>query len=95
MRSWLNWLDVLLVLLCVATLVLVTTGCSASRQGESVVDSIFLIIRNVVQIVRLAVNLRRYCLLCLLHASGCTPPPLKHRRSGYLTGQKYPRHEGT
>ncbi|SAL96198.1 hypothetical protein [Absidia glauca] len=48
-----NVIDILLVGLCVITLIVLTTGCSATERTEAIFDSALLVIRNCFQFFRL------------------------------------------
>jgi hypothetical protein len=57
----LNILDLLLVLFCSITLILVFTNpCSSGTRSEEVLDTVLLVIRNGVQFLRLGNILRRW-----------------------------------
>ncbi|KAI8062621.1 hypothetical protein BC940DRAFT_308327 [Gongronella butleri] len=48
-----NLIDIVLVMMCVITLIVLATGCSASERNEAIFDTILLVIRNCVQFFRL------------------------------------------
>ncbi|KAF9317274.1 hypothetical protein BGZ91_005400, partial [Linnemannia elongata] len=52
-RSTANILDIILVLFCFITLILVLQGCGSGHEAEEVLDTILLILRNAVQSWRL------------------------------------------
>ncbi|RUO96755.1 hypothetical protein BC936DRAFT_141495 [Jimgerdemannia flammicorona] len=54
-----NLIDLMLVLLCCITLVVISPGCSAGEREEAILDTVLLVVRNVVQFFRLAGMLRR------------------------------------
>lgn len=59
-HSFYSAIDAILLLLCIATLVLITTGCSNTQRDEAIVDTILLTIRNTVQLCRFAAMIQRY-----------------------------------
>ncbi|KAI8098850.1 uncharacterized protein BX664DRAFT_319752 [Halteromyces radiatus] len=48
-----NIIDIVLVLLCAITLIVLATGCSASERNEAIFDTVLLVIRNCFQFFRL------------------------------------------
>ncbi|KAG2178829.1 hypothetical protein INT43_001675 [Umbelopsis isabellina] len=58
-HSFYSAIDAILLLLCIATLVLITTGCSNTQRDEAIVDTILLTIRNTVQLCRFAAMMQR------------------------------------
>ncbi|ORZ23211.1 hypothetical protein BCR42DRAFT_404254 [Absidia repens] len=48
-----NIVDIVLVVLCAITLIVLTTGCSASERNEAIFDTLLLVIRNCFQFFRL------------------------------------------
>ncbi|CAO3649942.1 unnamed protein product [Cunninghamella echinulata] len=48
-----NIIDIILVGLCVITLIVLATGCSATERKEAIFDTILLVIRNCFQFCRL------------------------------------------
>ncbi|KAM3579941.1 hypothetical protein VKS41_007659 [Umbelopsis sp. WA50703] len=58
-RSFYSAIDAILLLLCIATLVLITTGCSNTQRDEAIIDTILLTIRNTVQLCRFAAMIQR------------------------------------
>jgi hypothetical protein len=62
-RSFYSAIDAILLLLCIATLVLITTGCSNTQRDEAIIDTILLTIRNTVQLCRFAAMIQRYVFL--------------------------------
>ncbi|CAO3607284.1 unnamed protein product [Cunninghamella blakesleeana] len=48
-----NIIDTVLVMLCVITLIVLATGCSASERKEAIFDTLLLVIRNCFQFCRL------------------------------------------
>ncbi|KAJ1965519.1 hypothetical protein GGI12_000700 [Dipsacomyces acuminosporus] len=59
LTSWWNYFDIVIVLLCGITLILLTRGCSASSNSEELFNTIMLVIRNGAQISRLLATLRK------------------------------------
>ncbi|RIB01133.1 hypothetical protein C2G38_1044742 [Gigaspora rosea] len=53
-----NIIDIILVLLCIITLVLIIKG-DCSHKGEEIVDLILIIVRNIMQFGRLIMMLRK------------------------------------
>ncbi|KAF9958876.1 hypothetical protein BGZ72_010770 [Mortierella alpina] len=62
-RSTSNILDILLVLLCFITLILVLQGCGSGHEAEEILDTILLILRNTVQGWRLYTMLKKNSLI--------------------------------
>ncbi|KAF9932426.1 hypothetical protein BGZ67_004740 [Mortierella alpina] len=62
-RSTSNILDILLVLLCFITLILVLQGCGSGHEAEEILDTILLILRNAVQGWRLYTMLKKNSLM--------------------------------
>ncbi|PHZ13629.1 uncharacterized protein RHIMIDRAFT_236681 [Rhizopus microsporus ATCC 52813] len=58
-KSVWNVVDIILVMLCVVTLIVLTTGCSIGERNEAIFDTILLVIRNGFQLFRLFMMLRR------------------------------------
>ncbi|KAI8997252.1 hypothetical protein BDB01DRAFT_770440 [Pilobolus umbonatus] len=54
-----NIIDTILVVLCAITLIVLTTGCSTGEREEAMIDTLLLVIRNVFQLVRLFIMLRK------------------------------------
>ncbi|CAO3591000.1 unnamed protein product [Absidia cylindrospora] len=52
-KSIWNIVDIVLVVLCAITLIVLTTGCSASERNEAIFDTLLLVIRNCFQFFRL------------------------------------------
>ncbi|KAJ1948662.1 hypothetical protein FBU59_001490 [Linderina macrospora] len=59
LKSWWNYFDIVLVLFCSITLILLSRGCSASSNSEELFNTILLVIRNAAQIFRLFATLRK------------------------------------
>ncbi|KAF9548351.1 hypothetical protein EC957_006847 [Mortierella hygrophila] len=62
-RSTANILDVILVMFCIITLILVLQGCRSGHETEKVVDTILLILRNAVQCWRLYTMIKKNSLI--------------------------------
>ncbi|OAD08277.1 hypothetical protein MUCCIDRAFT_136524 [Mucor lusitanicus CBS 277.49] len=58
-KSVWNIVDIVLVVLCAVTLIVLTTGCSVGERSEAIFDTILLVIRNGFQLVRLFMMLRK------------------------------------
>ncbi|KAK9762781.1 hypothetical protein K7432_011157 [Basidiobolus ranarum] len=58
-KSFLNILDVVLMMFCTTTLVLLFLGCSPFSEKEELVDTVFLVIRNVIQFWRLITTVQK------------------------------------
>ncbi|KAI7907276.1 uncharacterized protein BX663DRAFT_495395 [Cokeromyces recurvatus] len=58
-RSVWNIIDVILVVLCAVTLIVLTTGCSIEERSEAIFDTVLLVIRNGFQLIRLFMMLRK------------------------------------
>ncbi|KAI8092365.1 uncharacterized protein B0P05DRAFT_526000 [Gilbertella persicaria] len=58
-RSIWNTIDIVLVVLCAVTLIVLTTGCSVGERSEAIFDTILLVIRNGFQLFRLFMMLRK------------------------------------
>ncbi|OZJ06814.1 hypothetical protein BZG36_00001, partial [Bifiguratus adelaidae] len=59
-----NLLDILLVLLCISTLIVISHGCTndgldGGQKGEEIFDTILLVFRNVAQFVRVLLMVRK------------------------------------
>lgn len=63
-HSWSNCVDVMVVMLCVLTVLMVNDRCTGALGVELSVDAVVLCIRNAVQLVRLFSVIHRY-VLCL------------------------------
>ncbi|KAJ2082614.1 hypothetical protein H4R24_001444 [Coemansia sp. RSA 988] len=59
LQSWWNYFDILIVLFCGITLILLSRGCSAGSNSEELINTILLVIRNAAQIFRLLATLRK------------------------------------
>ncbi|KAI8323639.1 hypothetical protein GQ54DRAFT_239390, partial [Martensiomyces pterosporus] len=59
LTSWWNYFDIVIVLLCGITLILLARGCSASSNSEELLNTIMLVIRNAAQVFRLFATLRK------------------------------------
>ncbi|KAJ2710779.1 hypothetical protein H4R19_003579, partial [Coemansia spiralis] len=57
--SWWNYFDILLVLFCGVTLILLSRGCSASSNSEELINTILIVVRNAAQVFRLLATLRK------------------------------------
>lgn len=55
-----NIIDTILVGLCVVTLIVIASGCSAGERSEAILDTVLLVIRNCVQFFRLFMMVRKY-----------------------------------
>ncbi|KAF9133423.1 hypothetical protein BGX30_012295 [Mortierella sp. GBA39] len=62
-RTTANILDIILVMFCIITLILVLQGCSSGHETEKVVDTILLILRNAVQCWRLYTMIKKNSLI--------------------------------
>ncbi|GJJ74675.1 hypothetical protein EMPS_07033 [Entomortierella parvispora] len=62
-RSTSNILDILLVVFCFITLILVLEGCGSGHKAEQVLDTLLLILRNAVQCWRLYTMIRKNSLI--------------------------------
>ncbi|KAF9914679.1 hypothetical protein BX616_007792 [Lobosporangium transversale] len=62
-RSSSNILDIILVIFCFITLILILQGCGSGHEAEKVLDTVFLILRNVVQFWRLFIMIRKNSLI--------------------------------
>ncbi|KZO92734.1 hypothetical protein CALVIDRAFT_540618 [Calocera viscosa TUFC12733] len=59
-KSPFNYLDIFVTLFCVTTLLfLAISGCSSTSQREELLDTLLLVLRNVLQFTRLANVLRK------------------------------------
>ncbi|GAN01166.1 wsc domain-containing protein [Mucor ambiguus] len=58
-KSVWNIVDIILVVLCAVTLIVLTTGCSVGERSEAIFDTILLVIRNGFQLFRLFMMLRK------------------------------------
>ncbi|PIA16225.1 hypothetical protein COEREDRAFT_31791, partial [Coemansia reversa NRRL 1564] len=59
LQSWWNYFDILIVLFCGITLILLSKGCSIGSNSEELINTILLVIRNAAQIFRLLATLRK------------------------------------
>jgi hypothetical protein len=59
LHSYYSAIDIILLLLCIVTLVLITTGCSNAQRDEAIIDTILLTLRNIVQVFRFAAMIQR------------------------------------
>ncbi|KAG2173411.1 hypothetical protein INT44_008763 [Umbelopsis vinacea] len=59
LHSYYNAVDIILLLLCIVTLVLITTGCSNAQRDEAIIDTVLLTLRNIVQVFRFAAMIQR------------------------------------
>ncbi|KAG0280862.1 hypothetical protein BGZ95_008289 [Linnemannia exigua] len=62
-RSTANIFDIILVVFCFITLILVLQGCGSGHEAEEVLDTILLILRNAVQCWRLYTMLKKNSLI--------------------------------
>ncbi|KAF9928732.1 hypothetical protein FBU30_002150 [Linnemannia zychae] len=62
-RSTSNILDIILVIFCFITLILVLQGCGSGHETEEVLDTILLILRNAVQSWRLYTMIKKNSLI--------------------------------
>ncbi|KAF9085506.1 hypothetical protein BGX23_009588 [Mortierella sp. AD031] len=62
-RSTSNILDIILVMFCFITLILVLQGCGSGHEAEKVLDTILLILRNAVQCWRLYTMIKKNSLI--------------------------------
>ncbi|KAG0809642.1 hypothetical protein G6F16_010277 [Rhizopus arrhizus] len=58
-KSVWNMIDIVLVIVCAVTLLVLTTGCSIGERNEAIFDTMLLVIRNGFQLFRLFMMLRR------------------------------------
>ncbi|ORX90908.1 hypothetical protein K493DRAFT_229323 [Basidiobolus meristosporus CBS 931.73] len=58
-KSLFNILDVVLMMFCLATLILLFLGCSPFNEKEELVDTVFLVIRNIAQFWRLLTTVQK------------------------------------
>ncbi|KAL1934576.1 hypothetical protein VTP01DRAFT_6758 [Rhizomucor pusillus] len=58
-KSVWNIIDTILVGLCVVTLIVIASGCSAGERSEAILDTVLLVIRNCVQFFRLFMMVRK------------------------------------
>ncbi|KAJ2486721.1 hypothetical protein EV174_000944 [Coemansia sp. RSA 2320] len=60
LTSWWNYFDIVLVLFCGVTLILMSKGgCSSSSSSEELINTILLVIRNAAQVFRLLAMIRK------------------------------------
>ncbi|KAJ2548846.1 hypothetical protein EV175_004671 [Coemansia sp. RSA 1933] len=59
LTSWWNYFDIVIVLFCGVTLILLSGGCSAGSNSEELVNTILLVIRNAAQVFRLLATIRK------------------------------------
>ncbi|KAG0257059.1 hypothetical protein BG011_004199 [Mortierella polycephala] len=62
-KSTSNILDIILVVFCFVTLILVLQGCGSGHDAEKILDTVLLILRNVVQGWRLYILLKKNSLI--------------------------------
>ncbi|KAG0299165.1 hypothetical protein BGZ98_010294 [Dissophora globulifera] len=62
-RSTSNILDIVLVMFCFITLILVLQGCGSGHEAEEVLDTLLLILRNAVQCWRLYTMIKKNSLI--------------------------------
>ncbi|KAJ1912512.1 hypothetical protein H4219_005574 [Mycoemilia scoparia] len=54
-----NYFDILIVLFCLITLILLSKGCSPSYNSEELLNTILLVVRNAFQVFRLLATIRK------------------------------------
>ncbi|KAJ9052358.1 hypothetical protein DSO57_1009848 [Entomophthora muscae] len=54
-----NIFDIILVVVCIITLIIVATSHSKGAKNEEVVETVILGVRNIVQVIRLCVAIRK------------------------------------
>ncbi|KAI9297593.1 hypothetical protein K502DRAFT_346924 [Neoconidiobolus thromboides FSU 785] len=54
-----NIIDLVLVLLCVITLIILASGCSQGARSEEIIETVIIAIRSIVQFIRLLFALRK------------------------------------
>ncbi|KAI9500145.1 hypothetical protein BX070DRAFT_179441, partial [Coemansia spiralis] len=59
LTSWWNYFDIVIVLFCGVTLLLLSGGCSAGSNSEEMINTILLVVRNAAQVFRLLATLRK------------------------------------
>ncbi|KAJ1782252.1 hypothetical protein LPJ59_006857, partial [Coemansia sp. RSA 2399] len=59
LTSWWNYFDIVIVLFCGVTLVLLSGGCSAGSNSEELINTILLVVRNAAQVFRLLATIRK------------------------------------
>ncbi|KAH8554389.1 hypothetical protein BGW37DRAFT_484630 [Umbelopsis sp. PMI_123] len=59
LRSFYSVIDIILLLLCIVTLLLISTGCSNTQRDETIIDTVLLTLRNIVQVFRFAAMIQR------------------------------------
>ncbi|KAJ2525299.1 hypothetical protein GGI11_000131 [Coemansia sp. RSA 2049] len=59
LTSWWNYFDIVIVLFCGVTLILLSGGCSAGSNSEELVNTILLVVRNAAQCFRLFATVRK------------------------------------
>ncbi|KAF9932165.1 hypothetical protein BGZ65_004585 [Modicella reniformis] len=69
-RSTSNILDIVLVVFCFITLILVLQGCGSGHEAEKVLDTILLILRNVVQCWRVYTMIKKNSLIANPRVAG-------------------------
>ncbi|KAJ2781112.1 glycylpeptide N-tetradecanoyltransferase [Coemansia javaensis] len=57
--SWWNYFDIVIVLFCGTTLILLSRGCSAGSNSEELINTLLLVVRNAAQVLRLLATLRK------------------------------------
>ncbi|KAJ1643130.1 hypothetical protein LPJ64_005069 [Coemansia asiatica] len=59
LTSWWNYFDILIVMFCGITLILLSRDCSSGSNSEELVNTVMLVIRNAAQVFRLMATLRK------------------------------------
>ncbi|KAJ1678076.1 hypothetical protein EV182_004828, partial [Spiromyces aspiralis] len=57
-RSAWNYFDIIIVIFCLVTLILLSKGCSPRYNTEELLNTILLVVRNAFQVFRLATTIR-------------------------------------
>ncbi|KAJ1812185.1 hypothetical protein LPJ56_003966 [Coemansia sp. RSA 2599] len=59
LTSWWNYFDIVIVMFCGITLILLSKDCSSGRNSEELLNTVMLVIRNAAQVFRLMATLRK------------------------------------
>ncbi|KAJ1862633.1 hypothetical protein H4R99_005584 [Coemansia sp. RSA 1722] len=59
LTSWWNYFDIVIVMFCGITLILLSRECSAGSNSEELLNTVMLVIRNAAQVFRLMATLRK------------------------------------
>ncbi|KAJ2377353.1 hypothetical protein IW150_001432 [Coemansia sp. RSA 2607] len=59
LTSWWNYFDIIIVMFCGITLILLSKDCSASSNSEELLNTIMIVVRNAAQVFRLVATLRK------------------------------------